>query len=171
MDPTIGPFVPNTPLFNFGWARSLQDHLVSSDFKEGGHRDPCRQFGTFTCGGCGYCRFINTSKNLTLPNGERYSPRHFANCNTPGVVYLLLCDCGCFYVGKTAQEFWLRAYRHLASMQTCNPSLPLGRHVTNVHNGIFPQCRFLFSTASTLGCEAGTGIGPYSSVNRGGYST
>lgn len=143
MDPNVGPFVPNVPSFTFRRARSLQDQLVASEFKEGGRKDPCKLFGSFTCGGCGYCRFMNTSKNLLLPNGEKYSPRHFANCSTPGVVYLLLCECACFYVGKTAQEFWRFAYRHLASMRTCNPSLPLGRHVTNVHDGICPKVSFV----------------------------
>lgn len=31
--------------------------------------------------------------------------------------------------------FWQRAYCHIISMQTCNPDLPLGRHVTQFHDG------------------------------------
>lgn len=42
-----------------------------------------------------------------------------------------------FYVGKTIQEYWRRAYRHIVSMETCNPSLSLGRHVTDrIHPGM-----------------------------------
>lgn len=62
---------------------------------------PCKSAGTFTCSGCNYCQFLNTSKNLLLPNSEWYKLQHYANCKTPGVVYLLLCECACFYVGKT----------------------------------------------------------------------
>lgn len=99
--------------------------------------------GTFTCEGCNYCRFLNLSKNITLPNGEQFKPRHYAYCQTCGVVYLLVCECTSFYVGKTIQEFWRRAYRHITSMKTCNSNLPLGRHVTKVHEGICPKCSFL----------------------------
>lgn len=47
MDPIIGPFVPKIPVLTFRRARSLRDQLVSSEFREGGHRDPCRHFGKF----------------------------------------------------------------------------------------------------------------------------
>lgn len=84
LDTNIGPFVPDTPSFTFRRARSLRDQLVSSEFKADGRKDPCKHGGTFTCGGCNYCRFLNTSKNILLPNSERYKPRHYANCQMPG---------------------------------------------------------------------------------------
>lgn len=40
-------------------------------------------------------------------------------------------------------EFWQRVYHHIISMQTCNQDLPLGRHVTQFHEGTFPQVKFL----------------------------
>lgn len=56
---------------------------------------------------------------------------------------MLLCNCNCFYVGKTLQKLWQRLYRHIRAMQTADPDLPLGRHVTQVHDGIFPKISVL----------------------------
>lgn len=75
-----------------------------------------------------------------------FRPTHYANCSTSGVVYLLICQCGCFYVGyvgKTKQEFHKRSFRHILSMKTSNPDLPLGSHIKDVHAGKFPQIKFL----------------------------
>ena len=95
------------------------------------------------CGTCRYCRYMHMTKNPILPNGQTFRPQHFANCRTHGVVYLLLCGCGCFYVGKTKLEFTKRACRHNKSIQTRNPDLPLGRHAALVHPDKFPKIKFL----------------------------
>lgn len=116
--------------------------LVCRKFK-GSTKHPCKRLGTFKCGGCGYCQYLDVATHKTLPNKVTFTPKHFANCKTHGVVYLLQCECTCFYVGKTKTEFWHRAYRHIVSMQSCNPDLPLGRHVTHFHSGIFPHIKFL----------------------------
>lgn len=71
-----------------------------------------------------------------------YRPRHFPNCKTPGVIYLLTCQCKCFYVGKTKLEFHKRAARHITSMRQADPDLPLGRHVRDHHTGKFPLVHF-----------------------------
>lgn len=95
------------------------------------------------CSSCGYCRYMYTNKKPVLPNGRVFRPKHFANCMPFGVVCMLICDCGCFYVSKTKLELWKRAYRHIRCMQTCNPDLPLGRHTTIVHQGKFLRIKFL----------------------------
>lgn len=79
----------------------------------------------------------------TLGFGEKYQPKHYSTCKTEGVMYLLLCECSCFYVGKTKMECWQRASRHIHAMKTCDPDLPLGRHVTTVHRASFPKISFL----------------------------
>lgn len=88
---------------------------------------------TFPCGHCGYCNYMNTRKNIILPNGVNFYPKHYINCRTSGIVYLLTCDCGSFCVGKTKLEFWRCIYRHVASIQKRDPSLPLGRHSALMH--------------------------------------
>lgn len=92
--------------------------------------------------GCAYCQYMDTGSNNRLPNGQRYKPLHFVIYKTAGVVYLLTCPCGCFYIGETKLEFHKSAYRHVLSMKTCNPDLPLGRHLWDVQ-GKFPNIKFL----------------------------
>lgn len=151
MDSIIGPYVTKAPSFTFRRACSLRDHLTSSEFKQSRRKCSCKLPGTFTCGGCKYCQYRNTTKNLRLPNGDGYRPKHYANCQTKGVVYLLLCQCSSYYVGKTIQPFWKRAYRHILSMKSCNPDLPLGRHVTNIHSGVPPKMYFIILDTSPRG--------------------
>lgn len=116
--------------------------MVSNEFR-GGRRNPCERLGTFRCGVCWYCPYMNIFMHPDLPNRVEVTPRHYANCRTQGVVYLLQCDCSCFYVGKTKMEFWQTIYRHILGMQSCNPDLPLGQHVTQFHGGSFPRIKFL----------------------------
>lgn len=143
IDQTLNQFIPKDPLITFKHTRSLRDKLVTSEYTGEFRGDPCRRLGTFTCGGCPKCQFMNIDKNVILPNGQRYRPSHFANCCTFGVVYLLTCPCGCFYVGKTKLELHMRMGRHINSMRTCNPDLPLDRHACDVHQGNFPRIKFL----------------------------
>lgn len=116
--------------------------MVKSEYTGIFRSDKCKRFGTFTCGGCPLCRYMNTQSKFTLPNGRIYRPRHYANCKTSGVIYLLTCQCKCFYVGKTKLEFHKRAARHITTMRQANPDLPLGRHVRDHHAGISPSICF-----------------------------
>lgn len=109
-DPTIGPFVPPMPLITYRRATSVGDLLVQIEFKGYNRGDPCTSVGTFQCGSCSYCRYMDTRKNVYLPNGIHFVPRHYANCQTTGVVYMLLCNCNCFYVGKTLQKLMAKAF-------------------------------------------------------------
>ena len=143
IDPHLGPFVPKEPAITYRRASSLRDHLVTSEFKGCFKKDPCKRKGTFTCGGCSICRYINTDREIILPNGRPYRPRHFANCKTLGVIYLLTCHCERFYVGKTKLPFFKRASRHLHAMRTANPDLPLGGHILLQHEGHFSGVKFL----------------------------
>lgn len=142
MDPIIGSLVPTHPAFTFRRARSLRNELISSEYK-GGSKDPCKRFGAFKCGGCRYCQFMDVGTHKLLPNNNKFVPGHFSNCKTVGVVYLLQCDCQCFYVGKTKNELWRRIYHHIQSMKVCNPDLPLGRHTIQSSKSILPEVRFL----------------------------
>lgn len=121
----------------------------------------CKYKGTFMCRACKYCRFMHTQKNPILPNGKMFYPKHFANCKTIGVIYMLKCSCGCFYIGKTKLEFQRRAYRHIRRMQVCNPDLPSGHHVFSVHSGIFPNVTFVI--LNQIHPSPGGGIGTKSS--------
>lgn len=155
MDPIIGHLLPSTPMFTFRRATSIQDKLVRSEFRDKSEKEHCKYKGTFICGSCRYCKYMYKAKEITLPNSDLFRPKHFANCKTPGVIYMLLCNCGCFYVGKTKLQFWQRAYRHIRSMQTCDLELTLGQHSSTVHNGNFPKINFSFWIGSIWLLEGG----------------
>lgn len=89
LDPSIGHFVPDKPLFTFRRASSIGDRVVSNKFKSDSNRSHCKFKGTFMCGTCHYCKYMLTQRNPTLPNGRVFYPKHYANCRTPGVVYML----------------------------------------------------------------------------------
>lgn len=110
-----------------------------------------------------------STKNPILPNGQIFRPKHFANCKTIGVIYMLWCECSCFYIGKTKLEFWKRVYRHISSMETNNPDLPLGRHTRTVHGADFLESDFWSWIVFTPAPEGVTGTKPSSSWSWGGY--
>lgn len=55
------------------------------------------------------------------------------NCATTGVVYLLTCVCGGFYVGKTTRALVTRVREHYRDILTGNLDRPLGRHAAFRH--------------------------------------
>lgn len=88
MDTTLAPLVSDQPLIRYKRATSLRDKLVHSEYKEETN-SRIKFTGTFPCANCGFCQHMDTHKCITLPNGERFKPSHYATCRTPGVVYLL----------------------------------------------------------------------------------
>lgn len=143
IDPTLSPHILEHPTITFRRTKSNKDQLVQSEFVGHFRSDPCKNVSIFTCGGYTICRFMNTQSDILLPNGLPFKPQHFANCKTVGVVYLLACQCGSFYIGKTKLEFHKCARRHVISILSANPELPLGRHVGCCHAGICPNFQFL----------------------------
>lgn len=141
-DPVLGSLLTSKPQITFRKAGSLADLLTQSEYKGNQRGDPCKTWGTFPCGNCSFCNVIGKRTTFLLPNGERFQLKHFANCQTQGVVYLVQCQCGAFYIGKTRQEFRQRVSKHLLSMQIGNLYLPLGRHVAKGHGYRMPSVNF-----------------------------
>lgn len=99
----LGKHVRSTPEVVFRRACSLRDQLTSSHYTS--VKSPrIGPKGTFRCGDCPRCPWVCEGKRFILPNGEPLVPRTFADCSTRGVVYLMLCICKAFYVGKTIRE-------------------------------------------------------------------
>ncbi|XP_073460898.1 uncharacterized protein [Aquarana catesbeiana] len=142
MDQTLAPFVPSAPTVTYRRPPSIGDKIVNSEYKTC-KGDPCKVLGTYMCGGCHYCQYMDKRKNIILPNGQRFTPKHYVNCKTPAIVYLLTCECGCYYVGKTINEFWKRIYQHLGTIRKRDPDLPIGRHMAMAHPSSTPKVYFL----------------------------
>ncbi|XP_068115282.1 zinc finger protein 27-like [Hyperolius riggenbachi] len=135
-DKIVRDFVAPSPQVTYKRSKTLRDSVTSSHFwgKTGPQRH-CTVTGTYSCGGCVYCQYLQVGRSVVLPNGRQWNLRHFVNCNTVGVIYLLYCRCGCFYIGKTSRAFKERIKNHVGEIANCNFKSPISRHVHLEHRG------------------------------------
>lgn len=98
MNPIIGPFVSKNPSFIFKRARSLKDHLVSSEFNNLGRKDPCKYPGTFTWGGCNFFPLYEYGTQCDSPPWGMISPETLCQLPDSGrcvpsvaCLFLFLC--------------------------------------------------------------------------------
>lgn len=110
---------------------SLCDTLIHSHFSGTSSWNPCGWLpkGTFKCGFCEICHYISNVNTFRLPNGRLFSPQYYVNCTTEGVVYLLKCGCGDFYVGKTMRPFARCIYEHMGDIKAGTLDTPMERHL------------------------------------------
>lgn len=84
--------------------------------------------GFYRCGRCKLCiTTADKTRKTDLPkgsNGKEYEIEKFVSCHTRYVVYLLMCQCGLVYVGRTTRCLYKR----------------IDEHVTNITNGFRKQC-------------------------------
>lgn len=95
--------VRSAPELVFHRAPSLRDRLTNSHYSPT-QRPKSGPNSTLKCGVCPRCPWILEGRKFQLSNGESLSPRTFSNCGTKGVIYLMVCKCQVFYVGKTIRE-------------------------------------------------------------------
>lgn len=141
-DSILSSYVANKPTITFRKARSIKDELVNSHFV-----DPTgvanTSTHTLTCGNCTACPYLDTRNKVKLPNGETWIQKHSASCYTSGVIYLLLCPCGDFYVGKTCRSLATRITEHITSATLGFFKTAIGRHFALKHNYDFVRLKFL----------------------------
>lgn len=110
------------------------------------HREkppPPPSVGLRRCGRTGRCKVCNLvveDGNFSSANNPNiYRVRGTAQCQTPNVVYELLCrECEAYYVGKTTTPLNLRINNHRASVKP-HATLEVGKHA-NHHNLPFDDC-------------------------------
>lgn len=106
---------------------SVRDRLVHSAFQLNVSKldDPP---GLFRCGTCNICPWISEGHNFSLHNGSNHQVRQHISCKTMGIIYLLKCTCGAFYVGKTNPSFHRRIMDHLYDISVGRLNKPTCRH-------------------------------------------
>lgn len=115
---------------------TFKDKLVQSEFKnESKRRQHCPALGSFSCS---YSNVPTVSlwdeRKSSLSLMGTFLNRPILWTVKPGVVvYLLVCECNAYYIGKTKQEFWRCMSQHLYSMWIGNRHLPVDRHAVLVH--------------------------------------
>lgn len=126
-DPKIAKFISPKPQITYHKARSLKHILVHGHFQPDYKTDPCKTVGTYPCSTCDYCQYIQIGNSITI-NGITYKSRHFANCQTKGVIYFFLCSCFVFYIGKTKKCLWQRMRDHISAIKNGNLTYSTARH-------------------------------------------
>lgn len=78
-----------------------------------------------------------------LSEGFKWRCRHFVDCDTVEIIYLLQCPCWAFYVGKTRRPFKRHMYDHNYVDSIGYFRSPLGRHIAFAYNYKFEGFSFL----------------------------
>lgn len=85
--------------------------------------------GLSKCGSCRVRPRISEGSKLKLPNGAWHSLKSPMNCDTSCVLYLLTCECGAYYVGKTKRALRKRILDHVYDINVGRLNRPISRHV------------------------------------------
>lgn len=72
-----------------------------------------------------------------VPNGELFSSPKHANGGIRGVIYLMVCACNAFYVGKTIRELRQRMLDHLYYLSS-GKFTTVGRYI-GLHHRFQPE--------------------------------
>lgn len=122
------------PEITFRRCRSLRDSLVHSHYESHSAKIKETDRGSRPCHQCSYCRYILASRSLLLPNDHLFKPRFAVTCQSIGIVYIMLCECKMFYIGKTKRPFFCRIRDHVSLIQKKRMETPISRHVGLQHN-------------------------------------
>lgn len=117
MDPVLAHYISPYPSFTSGRSKNLWDLLICGHYsgsqpeKLFGSTGP--RWGYYPWGKCSACPNLDIGTNYFGSSGRtEYQIPHMITCNTVGVVYYALCQCGFSYVGLTSQEFRGEIYQH-----------------------------------------------------------
>nr|XP_033783443.1 uncharacterized protein LOC117351761 [Geotrypetes seraphini] len=74
--------------------------------------------GHYKCGSCNICSITKECKEFFNPQDQKkYVLRHFTNCKSTFVVYLIICPCDKFYVGMTSRDLRTRMREHKSNLK------------------------------------------------------
>lgn len=116
-----------------------RDELTKSHYEPGVIRDPCINRGLFPCGECPQCKIIDNGLHDLTIHGVHLRGNHFANCNTKSIIYLLVCKCKAYYIGKTKRRWRCRISEHSTDIKN---SL-VARHMACQHGSVPWLVRFM----------------------------
>lgn len=108
-DPVLANYVSPQPLITYQRSRSLRDSLKHSHFQIKEIQAPIEPITT-PCYACDTCKFLDLQSQATLPGGIKWRQKKPVTCTSMGVIYLLQCPCGAYYVGKTSRSFCIRIW-------------------------------------------------------------
>ena len=102
--------------------KSLRKSLVKANFSlTPPPSRPIRQVGLIPCGNCKFCKlgYISSATEIVLRRGNQvftWKYNRLFTCNSTKVLYVLVCHCGKYYVGK-AKEVKSRLSKHISDVR------------------------------------------------------
>lgn len=132
-DDNVSKNLNQYPKITFRRSRSLRDSFVHSHYTpQIGISNNAK--GTRPCHKCNYCQYIHAAYSITLPNGCLHKPKFMATCQLFGMVYIMLCECHAFYVGKTKRPFYHRIRDDVSLVSKKIMETPISRHMGLLHH-------------------------------------
>ena len=140
--------------FCFTRGKNIRDSVVTSMYKSPSTssnwltEELC---GNHPCGRCTHCSNTSTTKVFYHPHtGQEYKIKHFINCNTTHVVYMLKCPCSKIYIGQTKRNLKIRIAEHKAAIRHGNMDYAIARHYKERCHGSAATLKFIGLEKVTL---------------------
>lgn len=115
----LGPVLPERPQFICRKAPPLHDRLAPGVINppvQSENRLFLFLSGFYACGHCTACRHSNVKKQkeyVAAVTDRKYPIKQLITCSTVGIVYMLECDCGWQYIGRTSRPLHVRLGEHV----------------------------------------------------------
>ena len=140
-DPQLHDVFPDPPRVVFSRGRNLRDVLVHSDLPppvtiSQRTLSPIPD-GNYKCGACAQCNSTFKTTFFNHPHSGKVIPiKGIISCNTKGVIYVIYCPCGKYYVGKTMRALKTRIAEHRSSIRCKNLLYPVAAHFVEAGHSI-----------------------------------
>ena len=85
--------------------------------------------GNYRCGSCTQCTYTKRCKTFTHPHtGQNIPIKGSITCSSTHVIYIIRCQCGLTYVGKTSRELRTRISEHRSRIRNGDERSPVAAH-------------------------------------------
>ena len=137
-DPTIGKAFSTPPIFANKRSKNLTDKLVKNDvYIQPQHFMSSIPSGNYPCNNCSNCNAMIKGDSFLHPHtGEKIKVKGRITCRTNYVVYLIKCQCGYVYIGKSKRELRTRIIEHKSNIRTKDEKSPIARHFNSIGHEI-----------------------------------
>ncbi|CAJ0965044.1 unnamed protein product [Ranitomeya imitator] len=131
------------PLFASRRSKNIGDILVrnriTTDHTNWLNKDTPK--GNYKCGHCNLCTQHITGNTVQI-GPIKHIVTDFISCKTTYTVYVIFCQCGFYYIGKTIRPLYIRIKEHFSSVRTGKGVPRLINHVRQCHAGNTHTLRF-----------------------------
>ncbi|OCT85330.1 hypothetical protein XELAEV_18023496mg [Xenopus laevis] len=139
-DAILGSVCQDIPMFAYKRGKNLRDVLVKADNKSHyvtQHFLSNPQPGNFRCYNCSVCNSMLQGTSFAHPRtAQRFQIKHRITCQSTHVIYMIVCPCGLYYIGKTIQKLKDRFLKHKSVIKIGKDTTPLVTHCREHNHNI-----------------------------------